>query len=67
MTLQEAIDYFGGGRGAVTKLAEAIRFTPEAVSNWKRRGGVIPYDAQCRLQVATKGKLKADPIDKPAA
>jgi len=57
MTLQEALDHFGGSN---TELAEAIGITPEAVSNWKRRGGSIPYDAQCRLQVATKGKLKAD-------
>lgn len=55
MTVEEAIAHFE----SVTKLAEAIGVHPAAVSNWKRRGQ-IPIDSQCRIQIASKGKLKAD-------
>jgi len=60
MTVDEALAHYGGSN---TKLAEAIGINPAAVSNWKRRG-FVPYDSQCRLQVATKGRLKADPLQK---
>lgn len=64
MTLEEALNHFDNSN---TKLAEAIGIDPAAVSNWKKRGGVIPTDSQCRLQVVTKGKLKADEIPKKTA
>lgn len=57
MTLQEALDYYGGSK---SKLAEAIGRTPATVTNWIARGGVIPEASQYRLQRATKGRLKAD-------
>jgi hypothetical protein len=64
MTLQEAINYFG----TQAALAKAIGRGPAAITNWKARGGAIPQDVQFRIQVITKGKLKADPASgQPAA
>lgn len=63
MTLQEAIDHFGNQ----AKLASAIGRTPAAITNWKERGGVIPLDAQYRIQVLTKGRLKADAAEPKTA
>lgn len=64
MTIDQAIAHFG----SQAALAEKIGRTPEAISMWKVRGGVIPIDVQYRIQVLTKNKLKADsPSEKPAA
>lgn len=59
MTLKEAIDHYKGNQAA---LARAIGYTPASVNNWLARGAQIPLVAQLRIQKATKGKLKADPI-----
>jgi hypothetical protein len=56
MTLEEAIKHFG----SQAALAEAIGKTSAAISMWKARGGVIPIDRQYQIQVASKGRLKAD-------
>ena len=63
MTIDEAVAHFGSQR----ELADKLGRTPEAISMWRARGNVIPRDVQFRIQVLTRGKLKADPIDKPAA
>lgn len=60
MTIDEAVAHFGSQK----ELAAKIGKTPEAVSMWKSRGGVIPHDVQFRIQVITKGRLKADPLQK---
>lgn len=56
MTLQEAIDHYK----TQAALARALGKEPAAITNWKARGGAIPLDVQYRLQVITKGRLKAD-------
>ena len=64
MTIDEAINHFG----SQPELAKALGIEQAAISNWKRRGGVVPTGVQFRLQVMTKGKLKADqPEPKTAA
>ena len=64
MTIDDAIKHYG----TPGKLAAAINVNPAAISNWKRRGNVIPASTQYQLQVLTKGRLKADqPDSKPAA
>lgn len=61
MTLNEVLDHYGGRdqRGINLVVAAALGVEPAAISNWKARG-FIPYRTQCQIQVATKGKLKAD-------
>jgi DNA-binding transcriptional regulator YdaS (Cro superfamily) len=59
MTLNDAIAHYDGNQAA---LAAAIGYTPASVTNWLKRGGHIPMVAQLRIQKATKGRLKADPI-----
>ncbi|MHA3059932.1 Cro/CI family transcriptional regulator [Acinetobacter sp. ANC 4636] len=39
-------------------VARILKHTRGAISKWRNRG--IPPDTQARLQVITKGKLKAD-------
>ncbi|MHA3117282.1 hypothetical protein E0H86_07295 [Acinetobacter sp. ANC 4635] len=39
-------------------VARILRHTRGAISKWRHRG--IPPDTQARLQLITKGKLKAD-------
>lgn len=64
MTLDDALKHYDG---SATRLADAIGYTVAAVSNWKDRGGVIPYVAQLHIQEATKGRLKADKLSKKTA
>jgi hypothetical protein len=60
MTIDEAVAHFGSQK----ELAEKIGRSSEAISMWRARGNVIPIDVQYRIQVLTKGRLKADPIQK---
>jgi DNA-binding transcriptional regulator YdaS (Cro superfamily) len=43
-----------------SSLAATLGVTQPCVSNWVRRGGVIPALQQLRLQKLSKGRLKAD-------
>jgi hypothetical protein len=52
MTKEEALDYFGS-TGA---LAASLGCAQSTVSEWKE----IPEGRQYQIQLATKGKLKAD-------
>lgn len=54
MTHQDLVDEFGGG----SKAAKALGYSRQAVSQWKTKG--IPFEAQFRIQMKTKGRLKAD-------
>ena len=53
MTLQQAINHYG----TKSKLARALKVTPQAVNYW---GDEIPIIRQYQIQVLTRGKLKAD-------
>lgn len=53
MDYEKAIKYFGNGN----VLARKLNLTRQAVYVWKRRG--IPTNMQFRLQVMSKGKLRA--------
>lgn len=41
-----------------SEVARILGHTRGAISKWRHRG--IPFDTQARLQLITKGKLKAD-------
>lgn len=54
MTHQDLVDHFGNA----SKAAKAVGYSRQAVSQWKERG--IPFEAQFRIQMKTKGRLRAD-------
>lgn len=56
MTLQQALSHYGSRLA----LSHALQVWPETISRWQSKGSGIPYDKQCRLEVLTKGALKAD-------
>lgn len=56
MTIKEAEKHYGGRY----QLAIALQVWPETISRWQSKGSGIPYDKQCRIEVLTKGALKAD-------
>lgn len=55
MTYEDLVEEFGNGNRA----AKALGYSRQAVSQWKFRG--IPFEAQFRIQMRTKGRLKASP------
>lgn len=55
MTYNDLEKHFGSASAA----ADFLGMKRQSVSIWKARGGRIPFEAQYRIQVATKGKLKA--------
>ena len=55
MTTQEAVDFFGGRQ----KLAEALGIWVSSVYQW---GESPPPVRQFQIEVASKGKLKAERI-----
>jgi DNA-binding transcriptional regulator YdaS (Cro superfamily) len=57
MTYDQLINHFGTQLTA----ARAIAVSQPAMSNWKARGR-IPLVQQLRIEVLTKGKLKAEPL-----
>lgn len=59
MKVQEAADFFGGRK----KLAVALGISPSAVTMW---GEYVPELRQYQIQIASKGKLKAQ-AKQPAA
>ena len=54
MTHQDLVGHFGNA----SKAAKALGYSRQAVSQWKDRG--IPFEAQYRIQMRTKGRLRAD-------
>ena len=44
--------------GTASKASRALGISKQAVSQWKRRG--IPFEAQYRIQLKLRGKLKAE-------
>lgn len=55
MTLDESIAYYGSAYA----LAKILRITPQNISYWKRKNGLIPEIHQNRLERITNGQLKA--------
>lgn len=53
MTHQDLVEHYGTASAA----ADALGYSKQAISHWKKSG--IPFDAQFRIQMKTKGKLKA--------
>jgi hypothetical protein len=47
--------------GNASKAAEKLGLTRQAVSKWRTRG--IPFEQQFRIQLKTKGRLKASIAD----
>ena len=61
MLVSDALKFFSGQDGdcgAQTRLANALKITRGAVSQW---GDVVPEGNAYKLESLTKGKLKADP------
>jgi DNA-binding transcriptional regulator YdaS (Cro superfamily) len=44
--------------GNDSNIARALGVSRQLVFHWKRKG--IPYGRQCMIQLATKGRLRAD-------
>ena len=55
MTFNDLCSHFGTGSAA----ARSLGLSRQTIQNWKKRGR-IPFDQQYRIQLKTKGKLKAD-------
>lgn len=53
MTHDELVSHYG----TATKAAAELGYSKQALSHWKKSG--IPFDVQYRVQMRTKGKLKA--------
>ena len=58
MTLNEALAHFDNNQAALARAAGRDR---ACVNKW-REAGHIPIIAQIKIQKASRGKLKADPI-----
>ena len=57
MKFDQVVKHFGSQVAA----ADAIGCTQPTLSNWKARGS-IPQLQQLRIELATAGKLKAEPL-----
>ena len=55
MLYEELLSHFGG----LSKAARALKIRKQTVHSWKARGA-IPFEAQFRIQLKTKGRLRAD-------
>lgn len=53
MDYHDLVDEFGNG----ARAAKAIGYNRQTVHRWKTSG--IPFEAQFRIQLKTKGRLKA--------
>lgn len=53
MTYDDLISLYGNG----AKAGKALGYSRQAISRWKAAG--IPFEQQFRIQLKTKGKLKA--------
>lgn len=54
MLYKELIEHFGG----LSKAARALDFSKQTVHGWGKRGS-IPFEAQFRIQLKTKGMFTA--------
>jgi hypothetical protein len=54
VTYEDLISTFGG----CTAAAKALGLRKQTVNKWQRAG--IPFDQQFRIQMKTRGRLKAD-------
>ncbi len=54
MTYNDLIEEFGNANRA----AKATGFSRQALSGWKKRNR-IPFESQYRIQMKTKGRLRA--------
>jgi hypothetical protein len=62
MTHDDLVTHFGNA----SRAARALGFSRQAVSQWKSRG--IPFESQYRIQMKTKGRLRASlPPERKAA
>lgn len=62
MSYDDLVEEFGNAN----KAAKALGFARQTLSQWKTRG--IPFESQFRIQLKTKGRLKASlPQEKRAA
>jgi len=55
MTFTQICSHFGTASAA----ARALGLSRQSLQNWKTRGR-IPFAAQYRIQLKTRGRLKAD-------
>ena len=55
MLYDELLQHFGG----LTRAAEALGYRKQTIHSWKVRGS-IPFDHQYRIQMKTRGRLRAD-------
>jgi hypothetical protein len=60
MTADQVIKHFGGPTESVAIAATELGVTKQLVYHWRSSG--IPYDTQCRIQIETRGKLKAERV-----
>lgn len=56
MTVDDLLTHFKVAK--YIQLTSKVGVTRGTISKWKKKG--IPTDTQARLQILTKGKLKAD-------
>ena len=56
MTPKDIIDFFGGNQA---DAARQLNCTRAIVSYWEKQG-CVPVSTQLKIEVATRGKLKAD-------
>lgn len=57
MTPLQVVKHYG--RGHVPAAAKALNLTPSCLYAWIKNG-VVPASRQARIQIATRGKLRAD-------
>lgn len=57
MKIEQVIKFFG----TQVALAQALGVRQPTISNWRTRGH-IPHIQQLRIEVLSKGKLKAQPL-----
>ena len=62
MKIDDVIAHFGSQVAA----ADALGMQQPTISNWKTRGR-IPHIQQLKIELLTKGKLKAKPLLPPKA
>ena len=61
MTFDDVINFFGGPSG----VSKTLKISPQAIHKWKR-ADFVPIKAQAKIEIITKGTLKAEklvPID----
>lgn len=64
MLKSDAIEYFGGGRGAAVKVAEALGVSRQAVHLWPE---IVPELAAYKLHRISKKKIPLRPEDYESA